>query len=99
MAPDQNQDTAAAWRFHNATKYIGPTGLRDYADAEILMGEPPHLVQAMGEQDPAIEPLPYKSTPRSRRSHCHETSPHRTSPRSMRSRPPASSRSPARSPT
>ena len=24
------------------------------------MGEPPHLVQAMGEQDPAIEPLPYK---------------------------------------
>ena len=60
MAPDQNQDTAAAWRFHNATKYVGPTGLRDYADAEILMGEPPHLVQAMGEQDPAIEPLPYK---------------------------------------
>src|ERR671912_1693468 len=60
MAPEQNQGTAAAWRFHNATKYIGPTGLRDYADAEILMGEPPHLVQAMGEQDPAIEPLPYK---------------------------------------
>ena len=24
------------------------------------MGEPPHLVQAMGEQDPAIEPIPYK---------------------------------------
>ncbi len=60
MAPEQNQDTAAAWRFHNGTKYIGPTGLRDYADAEILMGEPPHLVQAMGEQNPAIEPLPYK---------------------------------------
>ena len=60
MAPAQNRDTAAAWRFHNATKYIGPTGLRDYPDAEILMGEPPHLVQAMGEQDPAIEPLPYK---------------------------------------
>src|SRR5215207_1139938 len=60
MAPERNQDTVAAWRFHNATKYIGPTGLRDYADAEILMGEPPHLFQAMGEQDPAIEPLPYK---------------------------------------
>jgi SagB-type dehydrogenase family enzyme len=60
MAPERNQDTAAAWRFHNATKYVGPAGLRDYADAEILMGEPPHLVQAMGEQDPAIEPLPYK---------------------------------------
>ena len=60
MAPEQNQDTAAAWRVHNATKYVGPTGLRDYPDAEILMGEPPHLFQAMGEQDPAIEPLPYK---------------------------------------
>jgi SagB-type dehydrogenase family enzyme len=60
MAPEQNQDTAAAWRFHNATKYVGPTGLRAYADAEILMGEPTHRVPAMGEQDPAIEPLPYK---------------------------------------
>ena len=60
MARERNQDTAAAWRFHNATKYLGPTALRDYADAEILMGEPPHLVQAMGEQDPAIEPIPYK---------------------------------------
>jgi SagB-type dehydrogenase family enzyme len=60
MAPERNQDTTAAWRFHNATSYIGPTGLRDYADAEILMGEPPRLVQAMGEQDPAIEPIPYK---------------------------------------
>src|SRR5215213_1111348 len=60
MARELNQDMAAAWRFHNATKYTGPTGLRDYADAEILMGEPPNLVRAMGEQDPAIEPLPYK---------------------------------------
>src|SRR5919112_4533542 len=60
MAPTQNQDTAAAWRFHNATKYVGPAGVRDYADAEILMGEPPNLVQAIGEQDPAIEPIPYK---------------------------------------
>src|SRR5215212_9992689 len=60
MARERNQDTAAAWRFHNATKYLGPTGLRNYADAEILMGEPPHLVQAIGEQDPAIEPIPYK---------------------------------------
>src|SRR5215211_2435828 len=60
MAPKGNQDTAAAWRFHNATKYVGPTGLRHYADAEILMGEPPYLVRAIGEQNPAIEPLPYK---------------------------------------
>src|SRR5215217_2773301 len=60
MAPEQNQDTTAAWRFHNATKYLGPAGQQHYADADILMGEPPHLVQAVGEQDPAIEPLPYK---------------------------------------
>src|SRR5215210_6536399 len=60
MASEPNQDTAAAWRFHNATKYVGPAGQQHYADAEILMGEPPHLVQAVGEQDPAIEPLPYK---------------------------------------
>ncbi len=60
MAREGNPDTAAAWRFHNATKYVGPAGLRDYADAEILMGEPIHRVQAMGEQDPAIEPIPYK---------------------------------------
>src|SRR5215212_758776 len=60
MASERNQDTAAAWRFHNATKNVGPAGLRHYADAAILMGEPPYLVQAMGEQDPAIEPLPYK---------------------------------------
>jgi SagB-type dehydrogenase family enzyme len=60
MASERNQDTTAAWRFHNATKNVGPAGLRHYADAAILMGEPPYLVQAMGEQDPAIEPLPYK---------------------------------------
>jgi SagB-type dehydrogenase family enzyme len=60
MTREGNQDTAAAWRFHNATKYVGPEGFRDYADAAILMGEPPHRVQAMGEQDPAIEPIPYK---------------------------------------
>src|SRR5215210_9475315 len=60
MASEQNQDTAAAWRFHNATKYVGPASQQHYADAEILMGEPPNLVQAVGEQDPAVEPLPYK---------------------------------------
>jgi SagB-type dehydrogenase family enzyme len=60
MAREGNQDTAAAWRFHNATKYVGLAGLQHYADADILMGEPTHRIQAMGEQDPAIEPLPYK---------------------------------------
>lgn len=60
MAHERNQDTAATWRFHNATKYVRPTDLQGYDDADILMGEPPHLGPAIGEQDPAIEPLPYK---------------------------------------
>ena len=59
MAHERNQESAAAWRFHNATKYVGPISTH-VEDADILMGEPPHLVQAVGEQDPAIEPLPYK---------------------------------------
>src|SRR5215204_2521821 len=60
MASERNEDMATAWRFHNATKNVGPAGLRHYADSEILMGEPPYLVRAIGEQNPAIEPLPYK---------------------------------------
>jgi SagB-type dehydrogenase family enzyme len=59
MAQERNQESAA-WQFHNATKYVRPVGIQADADADILMGEPPHLVQAIGEQDPAIEPLPYK---------------------------------------
>ncbi|MBW3634199.1 MAG: SagB family peptide dehydrogenase [Chloroflexi bacterium] len=59
MAQERNQESAAAWRFHNATKYVGPVATQ-VEDADILMGEPPHLVQAMGEQNRAIEPLPYK---------------------------------------
>ena len=60
MVQKRHQESAAAWRFHNATKYARSSFIRADDDSDILMGEPPHLVQAIGEQDPAIEPLPYK---------------------------------------
>jgi SagB-type dehydrogenase family enzyme len=53
-----NRDTAAARRFHDATKYtLVATGA---GDEGILMGTPPDLGPAIGEQDPAVEPFPYK---------------------------------------
>jgi SagB-type dehydrogenase family enzyme len=55
-----NSKSDAAWRFHNATKYVHPAGELKRADVRILMGEPPRLGPAIGEQDPAIEPLAYK---------------------------------------
>jgi hypothetical protein len=62
MTQERTQQSVAAWQFHNATKYSAPTG-GPVADADILMGEPPHLRQALGEQDRAIEPLTYKIYP------------------------------------
>ena len=59
MSQERTQESAAAWRFHNATKYVGPVAAQ-VEDADILMGEPPHLVQAIGEQNRTIEPRPYK---------------------------------------
>lgn len=50
-------DGAAARRFHDLTKYVPPTSA---GDVSILMGTAPHLGPALGEQDPAIAPLPYK---------------------------------------
>ena len=55
---DPNLDIQIARRFHNATKYHLVGGAGD--DSDILMGEPPNLGPAIGEQDPALEPLPYK---------------------------------------
>jgi SagB-type dehydrogenase family enzyme len=55
---ERNDDTRAAWRFHNATKYA--LLAEGTGDDQILMGEPPNLGPAIGEQDPALEPLPYK---------------------------------------
>jgi SagB-type dehydrogenase family enzyme len=62
MASERNHQPAAAWQFHNATKYSAPADA-PVEDADILMGEPPHLRQALGEQDRAIEPLTYKIYP------------------------------------
>ncbi len=56
----ENWKTDAAWRFHNATKYVRPAGDLSEADIRILMREPPRLGPAIGTQDPAIEPLGYK---------------------------------------
>jgi SagB-type dehydrogenase family enzyme len=54
----QNREIQTSWTFHNATKY---TRTIDAAGEEqLLMGEPPNLGPAIGEQDPALEPLPYK---------------------------------------
>jgi SagB-type dehydrogenase family enzyme len=60
MERNVNSASDAAWRFHNATKYVRPAGNLNQADTRILMGELPRLGPGIGEQDPAIEPLPYK---------------------------------------
>ncbi|HEY7036071.1 MAG TPA: SagB/ThcOx family dehydrogenase [Thermomicrobiales bacterium] len=55
---EQNRNTETAWRFHNATKYARVVAAE--GDDDLLMGTPPNLGPAIGEQDPAIEPFPYK---------------------------------------
>jgi hypothetical protein len=51
-----NQPASTAWKFHNATKY---TFIVDESgEGQILMGTPPDIGPAIGEQDPEIEPLP-----------------------------------------
>ena len=57
MVTDRNRDTTAARHFHAITKYVRPDGP---SDVSILMGEAPRLGPAIGEQDPANEPFPYK---------------------------------------
>lgn len=56
---DRNQDIDIARHFHAATSYHRTSGTID-RDAQILMGIPPQLGAAIGEQDPAIEPFPCK---------------------------------------
>ena len=46
-----NQETDAAWRFHNATKYVRPEGDLREVEVRILMGVPPRLGPGIGEQD------------------------------------------------
>ena len=50
-------DVTAAWHFHDITKYVPPTSTDT---ASIMMGVPPHVGPAMGEQSPTNEPFPYK---------------------------------------
>jgi hypothetical protein len=54
-----NRETAAVQHFHNATKYMAVGD--GVEDEDILMGTPPNLGPALGEQDRAIEPYPYKT--------------------------------------
>ncbi len=53
-----NRDTAIAWRFHNATKYLLSPGAP--GEREILMGNPNRPGPAMGAQDLANEPAAFK---------------------------------------
>lgn len=57
----KNQDTAAAWAFHNATKYthLG----EEWNDDTFFIGDPALGKPAMGEQDRAIDPRTYKDYP------------------------------------
>src|SRR6478672_8670475 len=55
---EQNGDIQTAWRFHDATKYTRVAAAE--GESQMLMGTPPILGPAMGEQDPALEPFPYK---------------------------------------
>ncbi|HUG14005.1 MAG TPA: SagB/ThcOx family dehydrogenase [Thermomicrobiales bacterium] len=53
-----NRDTSAAIAFHNATKYSLIN--QGQEDANILMGTPPHLENAIWQEDWSIEPSPFK---------------------------------------
>jgi SagB-type dehydrogenase family enzyme len=53
-----NRDTAAAWRFHDATKYRH--GHDELGDEGFAMGTPPHLEPSIWQQDWSLEPYPFK---------------------------------------
>jgi SagB-type dehydrogenase family enzyme len=54
-----NADTSVARRFHSATKYTISVA-KGGGDDTIMMGEPPNQGQGIGEQNPEIEPFPFK---------------------------------------
>ena len=56
----QNRNTTAALRFHEATKYLPVMDESGANLIDVAMGPPPDRGQAMGEQDPALTPHPYK---------------------------------------
>lgn len=53
-----NDDTRVAWHFHERTKYVP-----DDTYSRILMDTGSGLVDAIWEEDPALEPFPYKIYP------------------------------------
>lgn len=57
MTTGKQQEASAARHFHAITKYVRPSG---EGDVSIMMGISPNIGPALGEQDPAIEPFPYK---------------------------------------
>ena len=53
-----NADISVARRFHDGTKYaLRPVPGKE---SDIMMGTPPGPVVVFGEQDPEIEPYPFK---------------------------------------
>src|SRR5215211_3623691 len=53
-----NADTSVARRFHDETKYTLMPVLGE--ESEIMVGIPPDLRVAIGEQNPEVEPYPFK---------------------------------------
>ncbi len=54
-----NSETGAAWRFHNATKYVAV--LDAAGNEQLMMGTPPEVEDPIWEEDWSIEPFPYKA--------------------------------------
>jgi SagB-type dehydrogenase family enzyme len=54
----RNRDTSSARQFHARTKYVAVPD-RD-GDAQLLMGTPPDVENAIWQEDWSVEPYPYK---------------------------------------
>jgi SagB-type dehydrogenase family enzyme len=55
-----NRDTAAAWRFHDGTRYVVDPGVTDPDADPVRMGTPPELEDPIWQQDWSLEPFPFK---------------------------------------
>jgi SagB-type dehydrogenase family enzyme len=55
-----NRDTAAAWRFHDGTKYVVDPDVTDPDADPVRMGTPPDLEDPIWQQDWSLEPYPFK---------------------------------------
>jgi SagB-type dehydrogenase family enzyme len=58
QAPSRNRDTAAAWTYHNATKYVAVPN--ETGEEQFLMGTPPDVEDPIWQEDWSLEPLPFK---------------------------------------